>query len=152
MSQIFTLFATFGLDLLTKRWADKNLPLNRKKEIVKKHLYFWHIKNKGIAYNRFSGKRNSILAFTGTLLLGYTGLFLQSLRGKRSGKYALPLALTLGGGWGNFAERWRKGEVTDFLFIPAKGRNMPIFNLADVAIFVGACWLTVISICENYKK
>lgn len=152
MSQIFTLFATFGLDLLTKRWADKKLPLNRKKEIVRNHLYFWHIKNKGIAYNRFSGKRNGILAFTGTLLAGYTGFFLQSLSGKRSKKYALPLALTLGGGYGNFWERWKKGAVTDFLFIPAEGKNTPIFNVADAAILLGSVWLTVISFIENYKK
>lgn len=152
MSQIFTLFATFGLDLLTKQWAEKTLPLHRKKEIVKNRLYFWHIKNKGIAYNRFSGKRNGILLFTGTLLTGYTGFFLQSLRGKTSRRYALPLALTLGGGWGNFAERWKKGAVTDFLFLPVKGRNMPIFNLADVAIFVGAFWLAIVSCSENYKK
>ena len=152
MNGILTLFTVFGLDFITKKWADENLPLNRKKEIVRNHLYFWHIKNSGIAYNRFSGKRNGILLFTGSLLAYYSGVFLNVLRGKKSKKYALPLALTLGGGYGNFLERARKGKVTDFLFIPVEGRNAPIFNLADMAIWIGAIWLTIVSCGENEKK
>ena len=152
MNGILTLFTVFGLDFVTKKWADENLPLNRKKEIVRNHLYFWHIKNSGIAYNRFSGKRNGILLFTGSLLAYYSGVFLNILRGKKSKKYALPLALTLGGGYGNFLERARKGKVTDFLFVPMEGRNASIFNLADMAIWIGAIWLTIVSCGENEKK
>lgn len=152
MKGILTLFTVFGLDFATKKWADEKLPLNRKKEIVKNHLYFWHIKNSGIAYNRFNKKRKSILLFTGGLLAYYAGTYLNVLRGKKNGKYALPLALILGGGCGNFWERARKGKVTDFLFLPAKGRNAPIFNLADLAIWCGAVWLTVISCGANEKK
>ena len=152
MNGILTLFTVFGLDFITKKWADENLPLNRKKEIVRNHLYFWHIKNSGIAYNRFSGKRNGILLFTGSLLAYYSGVLLNVLRGKKSKKYALPLALALGGGYGNFLERARKGKVTDFLFVPMEGRNAPIFNLADMAIWIGAIWLTIVSCGENEKK
>lgn len=152
MKGILTLFTVFGLDLATKKWADKALPMNRKKEIVKNHLYFWHIKNSGIAYNRFSGKRKGILLFTGALLAYYSSTFMQCLRGKASKKYILPLALTLGGGYGNFLERLRRGKVTDFLFIPVEGKNAPIFNLADIAIWIGAVWLTIVSFDENKKK
>ena len=149
MKGILTMFTVFGLDFWTKKWADKTLPLNRKKEVVKNCLYFWHIKNSGIAYNRFSGKRKGILLFTGTLLAYYSGVFMNVVRGKKSKKYALPLALTLGGGYGNFLERVSKGKVTDFLYIPMEGRNMPIFNLADVAIWIGAFWLTIVSCGEK---
>ena len=149
MKGILTLFAVLGLDTATKKWANKNLPLNRKKEIVRNRLYFWHIKNSGIAYNRFSGKRKSILLFTGGLLAYYSGVFINVLRGKKSKKYDLPLALTLGGGYGNFLERARKGKVTDFLFVPAEGRNAPIFNLADISILLGTLWLTFVSLYEK---
>lgn len=149
MKGILTMFTVFGLDFWTKKWADKTLPLNRKKEVVKNCLYFWHIKNSGIAYNRFSGKRKGILLFTGTLLAYYSGVFMNVVRGKKSKKYALPLALTLGGGYGNFLERAGKGKVTDFLYIPVEGRNAPIFNLADIAIWIGAVWLTIVSCSEN---
>ena len=149
MSELFTFLAVLGLDFGTKKWAEENLPLNRNKEIVKNRLYFRHIKNSGIAYNRFSGKRNGILLFTGSLLAYYSISFLQTLAGKKEWKYAMPLALVLGGGFGNFAERVRKGKVTDFIFIPVEGKNAPIFNLADVAVWIGAIWLTIVSCGEK---
>ena len=77
------------------------------------------------------------------------GVKVDVVRGKKSRKYALPLALTLGGGYGNFAERARKGRVTDFLYIPVKRKNAPIFNLADVAIWMGAFWLEIVSCSEK---
>ena len=54
MKAVFAFLVALGIDLSTKRWAEQALPLNQKQEIVKNHLYFWHIKNSGIAYNRFS--------------------------------------------------------------------------------------------------
>lgn len=152
MRAIVTFFAILGLDLGTKKWAEEKLPLNRKKEIVKNRLYFWHIKNSGVAYNKFDGRRKSILLSTGGLLAFYSGLFLQTLRGKGDRRMSLPLAVTLGGGWANFWERLKKGRVTDFLFIPVKGKNAPIFNLADVAIVLGAVWLTILPCLKNKKK
>lgn len=149
MKGILTLFTVFGMDFLTKKWAEESLPLNEKREFVKNHLCFWHIKNTGIAYNRFSGKRKGILFFTGGLLAYYSGVFFQTLRGKRNGKSVLPIALILGGGYGNFLERMRKGRVTDFLYIPVKGKNAPIFNIADVAIWMGALWLAIVSCDEK---
>ena len=149
MSEIFTFLAVLGLDFGTKKWAEENLPLNRNKEIVKNRLYFRHIKNSGIAYNKFSGKRNGILLFTGSLLAYYSMAFLQALAGKKERKYAMPLALILSGGFGNFTERVRKGKVTDFIFIPVEGKNAPIFNLADVAVWIGGIWLAIVSCGEK---
>ena len=149
MKGILTFLTILGMDFWTKKWAEETLPLNEKQEIVRNRLYFWHIKNSGIAYNKFSGKRKGILLFTGILLAYYSGVFIDVVRGKKSRKYALPLALTLGGGYGNFAERARKGRVTDFLYIPVKRKNAPIFNLADVAIWMGAFWLAIVSCSEK---
>ena len=149
MKGILTFLTILGMDFWTKKWAEETLPLNEKQEIVRNRLYFWHIKNSGIAYNKFSGKRKGILLFTGILLAYYSGVFIDVVRGKKSRKYALPLALTLGGGYGNFAERARKGRVTDFLYIPVKRKNAPIFNLADVAIWMGAFWLAIVSYSEK---
>ena len=82
MKAILAILTVLGIDLSSKEWAEKNLPLNKKREIVKDHLYFWHIKNRGIAYNRFSGRRKGILLATGVLLAFYGGLLVRILRGK----------------------------------------------------------------------
>ena len=152
MTELLTFLAVLGLDFGTKQWADQTLPLNRKKEIVKNHLYFWHIKNSGIAYNRFSGRRKGILLFTGGILAFYSIQLISILRGKGDRRLALPLAMTLGGGFGNFMERLRKGRVTDFLFIPAEGKNAPIFNIADIFIWIGAVGLAILPLTKNAKK
>lgn len=152
MKAALAFLAALGIDLSSKKWAEKNLPLNQKREIVKNHLYFWHIKNSGIAYNRFSGRQKEILLSTGALLALYGGMLVRILCGKGEKRLALPLALTLGGGAANFWERLKKGRVTDFLFIPVKGRNAPIFNLADVAILFGALWMMAASFLKNKKK
>ena len=152
MRAVFTFFAVFGLDWGTKYWADKKLPLNRKKEISRDRLYFWHIKNGGMAYHTFDGKRNGILAFTGVLLLIYSVLFVRALTEKDNNRPMIPLAMILGGGIGNFSERLLRGSVTDFLYIHKEGRNMPIFNIADLAIMLGAIPLTFFSILKSVKK
>lgn len=50
-----------------------------------------------------------------------------------------PLLLILVGAYGNFLDRIAKGTVTDFLVVTA----WPAFNLADVAIVVGASLLII---------
>lgn len=51
------------------------------------------------------------------------------------------LALILGGSLGNLLDRLRHGYVVDFLQITAGQGPLPTFNLADVAIGVGALLL-----------
>lgn len=152
MKAILAIPAILGIDLSTKKWAEENLPLNRKREIVRNHLYFWHIKNSGIAYHKYSGRRKEILLATGALLACYGGLLVQILRGRGEKRLALPLALTFGGGAANFWERLRKGHVTDFLFIPVEGKNAPIFNIADISIVTGALWMAFIQFFKRKKK
>ena len=152
MRAVFTFFAVFGLDWGTKYWANKKLPLNRKKEISGNCLYFWHIKNGGMAYHKFEGRKNGILVFTGILLSIYSVLFLRALTEKDNDRPMIPLAMILGGGIGNFLERLQRGTVTDFLYVHKEGRNMPIFNIADLAILLGAIPLTFFSILKSVKN
>lgn len=152
MKEILTVFAVLGLDLGTKAWAERILPLHQKKEIVKNHLYLWHIKNNGMAYNRFAGKRKGILLSTGLLLAFYAGLFLRILLGYGEKFMALPLAVITGGGFGNFLERLQKGRVTDFIYIPFRKRNAPIFNFADVCIVGGGIWLIMKVIWKSVES
>lgn len=54
---------------------------------------------------------------------------------------AVPLAMVLGGGLGNFFERITKGCVTDFL--QTKLIKNVVFNLADLFILIGSVLLMV---------
>ncbi len=146
MKCLLVLFGVFGLDLGTKKWAEASLPLGKRKKIGKKQLYFQHIKNFGMAYHKLEGKKNSILCITGGLTAIYSCLFLRASLGDANDKrYALPLAVILGGAYGNFLERAKKGYVTDFILIK-KGKNPPIFNIADAALLIGTVFIGIVSL------
>lgn len=51
---------------------------------------------------------------------------------------ALGAALVSAGGIGNLADRWLEGRVTDFVAIRVSDWQLPIFNLADVFLVLGA--------------
>lgn len=142
---VWLFMGVLGLDLGTKAWVEKGLPLGQRKEIVKKNLYLQHIKNTGFAYHKLAGEKSFILSVTGILTGIYSLFFLKSLRkGDKDSNLSIPLAITLGGAYGNFLERWKKGYVTDFIFIK-KGKNPPIFNVADLALFLGSLWVLIAS-------
>ena len=141
LKYFFVFLSVLGLDMGTKAWVKKKLPLHEKKEILPERFYLRHIKNGGMAYNTMEGHRNTILFLTGGLLLFYGLYFLEMLSGRREKQGMLPLAVVLAGGLGNFLERYRNGEVTDFLYIRAK--NALVFNFADIAVAAGALGMTM---------
>ena len=149
MKNILVFLSVLGLDLGTKKWADAMLPLGKRKRIAKNLLYFQHIKNSGMAYHKLEGKKNVILWITGSLTAVYSFFFLRACCGNEEVKrYGIPLAITLGGAYGNFLERWKKGRVTDFIFID-RGKNPPIFNIADGALLFGACLVGIMSLKDK---
>ena len=44
----------------------------------------------------------------------------------------------VGGALGNFTDRIRLGYVIDYIDFHVKSFNFPVFNFADVAIFIGS--------------
>jgi len=141
MKYITVLLMVLGIDLATKRWANEHLLLGEKKELVKNRFYFWHIKNDGIAYHKFSGERGKILLGTGGIIAFYFCMLLRILLKKENMPAALPLSIMLGGALGNFFDRLKSGKVTDFLYVNVEGKRMPIFNVADVGVVLGAVLL-----------
>ncbi len=54
---------------------------------------------------------------------------------------SLGLAFILGGAIGNLIDRVLDGYVVDFIVVHWQEYNFPAFNIADSAIFIGACIL-----------
>ena len=59
---------------------------------------------------------------------------------------AVPLSLILGGAIGNVIDRVRLGHVVDFIDIYVGEYHWPAFNIADLAICVGAVALVAFSL------
>lgn len=131
-------------DLWIKWLVCKVMQVGEKRQTKWNRLFFWHIKNKGVAYNHLEGRRKGILLITGGAMI----YFLRQMRKqwKTHGMHTpvLAMAFLVGGALGNFLERIKKGYVTDYIYIQVKG--LPIFNLADVFILLGTAILSLSSV------
>lgn len=132
-----------GLDLCSKQIVKRNIPEGTKKQIKDK-FYLWHIKNRGLAYNKLEDRKKDVIAAS-SAATGVAAVYLIHLI-KRGAKPIdkIGAALVLGGGIGNLVERIKNGEVTDFIYI--KARKLPIFNIADVFAALGGIIIVIRSL------
>ena len=130
-----------GLDQYTKHLVVTSMPLYERIELIPGVLDLIHIRNSGIAFGLLKqfGSQYKLAAM---LLISAVALVLLAVLVTQVKKHQklqlLCLSLILGGAVGNLIDRFRLGEVVDF--IDAHWRNLyhwPAFNVADSAITVG---------------
>jgi signal peptidase II len=97
------------------------------------------VANQGVAFGFLGGGGPVVVAVTVAALLFVVGWF--AFNPLRPGLW-LAVGLIAGGALGNLADRARSGAVTDFVDPPL----WPAFNVADVAITLGAIVLVVIAL------
>jgi signal peptidase II len=126
------------LDQLTKHWAVNALADNHVIEV------FWTLQfnlafNSGMAFGRGTGF-GPVIAVVATGVLVW---LLTSLRSEGSKLSAFGMGCVIGGAAGNLIDRffrddaWLQGSVVDFIDF----QWFPIFNIADIAVNVGAAAL-----------
>ena len=131
-------FGVVLADLLTKHWALNRLSDNRTIDVVGS-LRFNLAFNNGMAFSQGQGL-GPLIAVIATLVIVW---LLISLRSVSSGLNTFGMGLLIGGAAGNLIDRafrqdaWFRGAVVDFIDL----QWFPIFNIADMAINVGAASL-----------
>jgi signal peptidase II len=98
-----------------------------------------NITNKGVAFGALGDGKGLVLAVTVSALALVLAWF--ALDPTRPGLW-LAVGLLAGGALGNLADRTRADAVTDYFDPPL----WPAFNLADVAITLGALALVLVSL------
>jgi signal peptidase II len=141
------------LDQITKFWAEHALTLYATLEVT---TFF----NLSLKYN--PGAAFSFLADAGDwgrwLLTGIATVISVLLvvwlavLPRRAWWSVTALALVLGGAIGNLIDRLRLGMVVDFLDFHWAGYHWPAFNVADMAITVGAITLIVATFVEGDRS
>ena len=138
------------LDQITKRMAYENLmgqPAVDVLPIFSLVLVF----NEGAAF----GFLNDAGGWQHYLFIGLASVFSVILliwiwrERERNLLLASALALVLGGAVGNLADRLMHGFVIDFLLLHYGGWTFPAFNVADIAITMGAILLILDSLLFN---
>jgi signal peptidase II len=148
MTTVFwTGFWTFLLDQASKYYVVHYLDLRLRGEIdvLPPFLNLRMAWNTGINFGLMSG--NSDLARWVLIGLAFVicGAVLYWVHNDRPGRMGLIAAgLMIGGALGNVVDRFLYGAVADFLNMTCCGISNPYaFNVADIAIFIGAFGLVL---------
>ncbi|HEV8593177.1 MAG TPA: signal peptidase II [Pyrinomonadaceae bacterium] len=130
----------FLIDQTTKAWAVRRLRLGDQIEVISGFLNLAYAKNTGVAFSMLddhgdSGRWGlSIVAIVAGVLVMY--FFWRTPRS--DDRMLGSLALLLAGIVGNVTDRLRLGFVVDFIDVQFGSWHYPTFNVADMAIVVGA--------------
>ncbi len=133
----------FLIDQTTKAWAARYLRFEGDRSIISGFLNFAYTHNTGVAFSMLDDHGS-----TGRWGLSAVALFAAVLvlyffwRTPRSDDRILgALALLLAGIVGNVTDRLRLGFVIDFIDVQFGNWHYPTFNVADMAIVIGAVLL-----------
>ncbi len=121
------------LDLGSKAYIKKKYKLNEDVSIYKDKIYICHIKNEGLAYGFLKNSKKLIYIIVSICLLLVTILFYSAFK-ENSKLKKLAFSFALGGAIGNFLDRIKNKNITDFIYI--KYKKAPVFNLADIFLFM----------------
>jgi signal peptidase II len=139
--------AIIALDQYTKYLICAMLGLYGRIEIIPGFLDIIHIRNSGVAFGflKSFGNQYKTLSLVGVAAVAVFLLgFLISQVRREQKLQAFSLSLILGGAIGNLIDRFRIGEVVDFIDAQWQGMyHWPAFNVADMAISTGIVLLLI---------
>ncbi|MBI3997944.1 MAG: signal peptidase II [Armatimonadetes bacterium] len=121
-----------GIDQWVKAAVADAIPASVSVTVLPGLLSLTHVQNRGVAFGLFSGASPLITAMAALTLIAL--LSYNKGRQLRSRTAAAGVAGMAGGALGNLIDRVRLGYVVDYLDVHV----WPVFNLADVAIVLGA--------------
>ncbi|WP_292980007.1 signal peptidase II [Nitrosomonas sp.] len=134
------------LDLLSKRWVEFNLSYGQQ-IVITDFFNLVLAYNAGAAFSFLSDASGWQRWFLSTIAVLVAILIVYLLYKHTSNRlFCFALSLILGGALGNLWDRIMLGHVVDFMDFHVVGYHWPAFNLADSAIFCGACLLILDSI------
>jgi signal peptidase II len=126
-----------AIDQATKSLIDLTTPLGWSLEVTP-FFNLVHVLNPGAAFSFLAGAGGWQRWFFLAIALGASIWLVWMLTKPVHRLEALAYSLILGGAIGNGFDRVARGQVVDYLDFHLRGMHWPAFNIADVAICVGA--------------
>ena len=146
---IRTAVAVFVIDQIIKIWVVQIMSLKTVGTILVAPPYLtlrmaW---NEGINFGLFAGAGDMMRWVLIALALAISAWIVIWMRRDRPGRWVqISAGLVIGGAIGNIVDRVIYGAVADFLNMSCCGFENPwSFNVADIAIFVGAFGLILLA-------
>ncbi len=149
-TKFYVLFVVFGLQWAQVRVDVDDLPRPLSVEVFPPFLVFRMAWNKGVNFGLFANfnMRWVLIGVAFAITIGV----IWWLRRTGGSKWTyIAGGFMIGGAMGNVIDRVFYGAVADFLNMSCCGINNPYaFNVADIAIFIGAVGLAFLA--EDNKK
>lgn len=136
-ARYFLIIAIIFIDQLVKFTVRNEMFTGETIPIIEDVFHITFVKNTGAAFNMFEGA--SIFLFIVPLIAILIAFWYMEKNIKEHETLTLSLVLIISGGIGNLIDRTILGYVTDMFDF----RVFPVFNVADIAICVGAFLLVV---------
>lgn len=138
LARIFGLAVlVFTADQVSKQIVANSLLLGESRPVIDGVFHFSYLRNPGAAFGILPDHTEVLLILTLYVLAAivYLGIRIADDRPMLQ----VALGLVLGGTLGNFSDRVLRGGIVDFLDF----RVWPVFNIADMALVIGAALLLV---------
>lgn len=136
------------IDQFTKYLIKNYMSEKESISVIGNILRLTYIKNPGMAFGIQIGDRLFYTIFA-SIACVIILVYLFRMRPENFGA-RFALALILGGAIGNLIDRFASGEVVDFIDI--RLIHWPVFNFADIAVFIGIIILITIVIFERSRE
>lgn len=130
----------FVIDQLAKGYITASMHLGQSIPVVKDYFYITYVVNPGAAFGIFEHQRLFFIIVA--LLFVAAIVFFRKKILKENTLFQWGVGLLMGGAIGNLYDRLQNGLVIDFFDF----RFWPVFNIADVAICIGAA-LIMFDVC-----
>lgn len=130
------------IDLSSKKYAAELLKNTSFKKITKK-FYFTLVYNRGAFFGFLKNKQRLLKTVIMLTIILLMIVLTYEIYNGTDHWLRLSLSFVIGGAMGNLIDRMQNGYVTDFLYI--KYKRLPVFNVADVFIFIGAIFLLLLT-------
>ena len=142
-------------DQLSKLWVEEAFDLWSGVTVIDGLFNLVRVHNSGAVFGILADQRAiwPRFLFIGATIVAVL-LILHLLRSNMAAHRSVILALgfILGGAVGNLLDRARLGVVVDFLDFHIRTYHWPAFNIADIAICLGALFLLISTYKSGRKK
>lgn len=143
-------FIVLLFDQLIKLIVMNNMKLHQEITIIPNFFSIYYIENTGAAFS-ILGNKTLLLIIVSVICLILMKEYIKKEK-EMSNLSIISLGMIIGGTIGNLFDRILYKAVIDYLAFDIFKYSFPVFNLADIAITVGASLLLLSYFIDNKKK
>ena len=124
----------------------------RKLEATKGFIILHRSHNAGFPMGVLKDKPELVKVIPLSVLSGVAGVFLWLYPKKGHVLEKTGASLVLAGGLSNLWDRWKRGYVVDYFSFRVKKLEKIVFNIGDMAVFLGAAVMFIAQVIEVVRE